>query len=490
MASGPSGQEPRRSTSGRTETSNFGVGRRESHDASTFYDRFTPPELSTDAVLGAVLDRDKIWHGDARRMDQHGNIADGSVALVVTSPPYFAGKAYEEAMGEGHIPGSYAEYLEMLYAVFSECVRKLQPGGRIAVNVANLGRKPYRSLSADVTWILQDKLQLLLRGEIIWRKAEGAGGSCAWGSFQSPTNPVLRDTTERVIVASKGRFDRAKSPAERKEEGLPHAATISVDEFLDSTLDVWNVPAESATRVGHPAPFPVALPERLIHLYTYKHDLVMDPFMGAGSTAVAAVNTSRYYVGFDTEAEYVALAERRVAEARARDSAGRRGVLDVEIPLLSQDVAEGDAGDFQSRASRDGKKAQSYARALLERCGFTEIEENVKLRGLGVSVNFRALAPTGREWFFDVSGAFSSSRPGLRRTDTLWKALGRASVIKQDYDGTPLVFLTTDRPAPRSAGARALEKAVGAGLVSMVVEMQDATDLDRLQAEAQDASFR
>ncbi len=167
----------------------------------------------------------------------------------------------------------------------------------------------------------------------------------------------------------------------------------------------------------------------------------------------------------------------------------RRGVLDVEIPPLGHEDSE-DKGDFQSRASRDGKKAQTYARELLERCGFSDIEENVKLRGLGVTVNFRAVAPTGSVWFFDVSGAFSSSRPGLRRTDTLWKALGRASVIRQVHEDTPLVFLTTDRPAPRSSGARALERMVHAGAVSMVVEMQEGTDIDRLQAEAQDPEFR
>ena len=128
---------------------------------------------------------------------------------MVTSPPYFAGKEYEEALGEGHIPASYVEYLAMLRDVFAECVDKLEPGGRIAVNIANLGRKPYRSLAADVTASSQEDLGLLLRGEIMWRKAEGASGNCAWGSFQSASNPVLRDLTERVVVASKGRFDRA-----------------------------------------------------------------------------------------------------------------------------------------------------------------------------------------------------------------------------------------------------------------------------------------
>src|SRR4029077_17932762 len=169
-----------------------------------------------------------------------------------TSPPYFAGKEYEQALGEGHIPATYLDYLQMLEAVFSDCVRTLEPGGRIAVNVANLGRKPYRSLSSDVIGILQDDLGLLLRGEIIWVKAKGAAGSTAWGSFQRPANPVLRDLTERVIVASKGRFDRALSASQREDLGLPCKASMWRDEFMEATTDVWEIPPESATRVGHP----------------------------------------------------------------------------------------------------------------------------------------------------------------------------------------------------------------------------------------------
>ena len=151
-------------------------------------------------------------------------VADGSVALVVTSPPYFAGKQYEEELEREGVPSSYLEYLELLTDVFAECVRKLEPGGRIAVNVANLGRKPYRSLSADVIRILEHDLGLLLRGELIWQKADGANGSCAWGSFRSAANPVLRDITERVIVASKGRFDRAPAPSSAPPKGCPTRA--------------------------------------------------------------------------------------------------------------------------------------------------------------------------------------------------------------------------------------------------------------------------
>jgi len=295
-----------------TATSVFGSGKRESHDSRPFYERFNPPDISTDEQVERPVAVDAVFHGDARSMSD-SQVADRSVALVVTSPPYFAGKEYETDMAEGHVPSSYVEYMEMLRDVFATCLTKLEPGGRMAINVANLGRKPYRSLSADVISLLQDDLGMLLRGEIIWQKAKGAGGSCAWGSYRSPQNPVLRDVTERVIIASKGRFDRAVKRADREARDMPHEPDIEAEEFLEATIDIWEIPSERATKVGHPAPFPVALPRRLIELYTYADDLVLDPFIGSGTTAVAAVESRRHYVGFDTESDYIALAEARIA---------------------------------------------------------------------------------------------------------------------------------------------------------------------------------
>lgn len=297
-----------------TATSEFGSGKRESHDASSFYERFVPPLVSRDERVERPVVIDRLFCADARTITQD-QVADRSVALTVTSPPYFTGKEYETDMGAGHVPSSYVEYLEMIREVLAVCATKLEPGGRMAINVANLGRKPYRSLSADLISLLQDDLGMLLRGEIVWQKARGAGGSCAWGSFRSPQNPVLRDVTERVVVASKGRFDRAIKRPERERRGLPHQATITTEEFLEATIDVWEMPSASATRVGHPAPFPLDLPRRLIELYTYRGDLVLDPFIGSGTTALAAVQTGRHYVGFDTEKDYIELAERRIAEA-------------------------------------------------------------------------------------------------------------------------------------------------------------------------------
>ncbi|HEY7583987.1 MAG TPA: site-specific DNA-methyltransferase [Acidimicrobiia bacterium] len=294
-----------------TATSSFGSGRRESHDASGFYRRFPLPAISSDDDVAPPSVVDQLFVGDARSMSEE-QVADRSVALVVTSPPYFTGKEYEEEIGEGEEPFAYRTYLEMLKDVFALCAEKLEPGGKLAINVANLGRRPYRSLAADVITILQDDLGLLLRGEIIWRKARGQSGSCAWGSFRSPANPVLRDLTERIIVASKGRFDRALSRSERQRRGLPHLATISAEEFMQATLDLWEIPSASAKRVGHPAPFPIELPGRLIELYTYAGDLVLDPFVGSGTTAVAAAKSGRHYVGFDIDPAYIALAQRRL----------------------------------------------------------------------------------------------------------------------------------------------------------------------------------
>ncbi len=304
-----------------TATPSFGSGRRENHDASAFYARFPAPQLSDDdrIKLAEGFDKPQLIHGDSRKMDR---IPDNSVALVVTSPPYFVGKVYEQAVAGRKVPESYLEYLDMLRAVFTECVRTLEPGGRMAINVANLGRKPYRSLSADVIRILQDDLGLLLRGEIIWRKAKAANGSCAWGSWRSPTNPVLRDVTERILVASKGRFDRALTPAQRREHGLPYQATIGRDQFIKATLDVWEFAAAHASRIGHPAPFPVELPARLIQMYTYEKDLVLDPFMGSGTSLLAAIQANRRAVGYDIDQSYVELARTRIETNASSSRAG------------------------------------------------------------------------------------------------------------------------------------------------------------------------
>ena len=222
-------------------------------------------------------------------------LVDNSVALMVTSPPYHAGKDYDS-------DGTFEEYLDLLTRVFTETYRVLEPGGRAVVNVANLGRRPYVPLSHLVTARMLE-IGFLMRAEVVLVKARGASGSCAWGSWQSARNPTLRDVHEYCLCFSKGRFDRVRNGE----------STIGRDDFMAATLSVWEIPAERASRVGHPAPFPIALPRRFIELYTYKGDLVLDPFMGAGSTAVAAVDTARHYVGYEIDASYIELARARLS---------------------------------------------------------------------------------------------------------------------------------------------------------------------------------
>jgi modification methylase len=431
----------RRSTTGPTKTSNFGVGRRESHDASGFYGRFEAPVLDSDArVRTPEPIAEPFVCGDARAMR---TLADGSVALVVTSPPYFAGKQYEEELERDGVPSSYLEYLELLHDVFAECVRVLEPGGRIAVNVANLGRKPYRSLAADVVHILQDRLHLLLRGEIVWQKGAGASGSCAWGSFRSASNPVLRDLTERVIVASKGRFQRSLTAEQRREQALPHESTITTDDFMALTLDVWQIPSESARRVGHPAPFPIELPERLIELYTFAGDLVLDPFMGSGSTLVAASRTHRRYVGYDLDAGYVELARARVED-------------------------EGDPITYDDARAMGSKDRCADVLAV---AGFTPDGSTARFADEVV------VDRIGNRWVIELGGSFVSWRGGLTTADAVWRTLGRAHALRGL--GERVLVLTSELPRRRTEFDLAL-RAAGPAAVFDVIDVYDDDALQRL----------
>jgi site-specific DNA-methyltransferase (adenine-specific) len=366
-------------------------------------------------------------------------------------------------------------------------VQKLEPGGRIAVNVANLGRRPYRSLSADVIGILQDDLRLLLRGEIVWMKQRGSSGSCAWGSFQRPGNPVLRDLTERVIIASKGRFERAIPAKVRARRQLPSESSMTREDFMENTLDVWEIPAESATRVGHPAPFPVELPARLIELYTYRGDLVLDPFAGSGTTALAAVRAGRHYAGYDLDESYIALAETRVEDERRR--------LELEAPdaplrvsLAAVPKLECDDEDLVARAVREGRAAKDIARLLIEAAGFTDIRPDQRQPG-GTTVSSSARDRNGKLWLFDVAGSFTSHRSGLKRTDVLWKAIGKAAVLCE-AGAAPLVVLTTDVPI-QGAGSNALRRVVGVDKpIHSVIEMLQPSALEQLRALSEGSSPR
>ena len=468
-----------------TSTSAFGVSKREGHDASDFYSRFTPPDLSdrdqvntNDAIESSVC-----FTGSSIEMHQ---LADDSVALVVTSPPYFVGKEYELAVtgedeGTRSVPTSYLDYLELLRDVFAECVRVLEPGGRIAVNVANLGRKPYRSLSADVIRILQDDLGLLLRGEVIWAKSKASSGSCAWGSFAKATNPVLRDNTERVIIASKGRFSRARTSGQRKSAGIPHASTLTNDEFIDVTRDIWEIDAESATRVGHPAPFPVDLPRRLIDLYTFVGDTVVDPFAGSGSTLVAAVRTGRIGVGYDLDHAYVELATARLADETARTERIQSAmVTDDQTGLTDHERRD----LFYEKALEEGKKISDIAERVLGELGFKIESRKPSVRGIGLDYDFIVSSTDGEQvWYIDIAGSFTSAKSGLERSEGVWRVLGRLSALRSIEPDARVIVLTPNLPRKTSPSAKAL-RAVGPTELFDAVELFDPAGQTRLGAYA------
>lgn len=293
-----------------SKTSSFGTTSRISHDSSQYYNSRLYSDLQVDNSSLPVPDNtypieyeNSIILGNSENMKE---IPDNSLHLMVTSPPYNVTKEYDEDL-------SFEEYLHLLRNVFLETYRVLVYGGRACINVANLGRKPYIPLSDYISQMMID-IGYLMRGEIIWNKVAGAGVSMAWGSWQSASNPVLRDTHEYILIFSKGSFSRKK--VDGKED------TITKDQFMEWTKSVWTMNPESAKKVGHPAPFPIELPYRLIQLYTYKNDIILDPFMGSGSTAIAALKSDRKYVGYDTNAEYIKLAEERIAPYKLQLSLG------------------------------------------------------------------------------------------------------------------------------------------------------------------------
>jgi len=294
-----------------SKTSSFGTTPRIGHDSTQYYNSKLYADVPGEAISPPVPDNpfppeleNTLLIGSAESMQE---IPANSLHLMVTSPPYNVTKEYDQDL-------SLREYLQLLRNVFAETYRVLVYGGRACVNVANLGRKPYIPLSDYVSQIMIE-LGFLMRGEIIWYKGAGAGVSMAWGSWQSASNPVLRDTHEYILIFSKGAFARKKSGD--KED------TITREQFMEWTRSVWTMNPESAKKVGHPAPFPVELPYRLVQLYTYKGEVVLDPFMGSGSTAIAALKSDRKYIGYEVDPEYIRLAEKRLAAYKLQLSSDR-----------------------------------------------------------------------------------------------------------------------------------------------------------------------
>ncbi len=281
-----------------TETSSFGTSGRISHNSDRFYGSRLYEGLRGEQGRQAAENEippeavNRLFCKSSERMDE---LPDNSVHLMVTSPPYNASKEYDEDL-------NLEEYLEMLGRVWKETYRVLAPGGRACINVANLGRKPYIPLHSYIIEQMGET-GFLMRGEIIWNKASSSSPSTAWGSWRSASNPVLRDVHEYILIFSKDTF-------RRKRDGK--LSMIQREEFLEWTKSVWFFPAVSAKKVGHPAPFPEELPHRLIQLFTFREDVVLDPFAGSGTTCLAAIKDERRYVGYDNNDAYILLAQKRL----------------------------------------------------------------------------------------------------------------------------------------------------------------------------------
>jgi modification methylase len=282
----------------KTESSSFGTKGRISHDSTKFYNSKLYRSMN-DTKIEKVEDNElptefinQIILGSAENMRE---IPDNSVHLMITSPPYNVSKEYDEDL-------TLSEYLMLLENSLKETYRVLVNGGRACINVANVGRKPYIPLSDNISKVMIE-IGFKMRGEIIWNKAAGAGISTAWGSWQSATNPSLRDVHEYILVFSKGDYKREKGSKSN---------SITKEQFIDWTKSIWTFNSESAKKIGHPAPFPEELPYRLIQLYSFQGDIVLDPFMGSGTTAVSALKSDRYFVGYENSQEYINLANRRI----------------------------------------------------------------------------------------------------------------------------------------------------------------------------------
>lgn len=289
-----------------TKTSSFGTKGRVAHDSSKFYNSKLYKEIKNNNsdIIVNEFPNELLNTIIASSCENMKDIPNNSLHLMITSPPYNVSKEYDNDL-------SLEEYLNLLKNCFTETYRVLVDGGRACINIANIGRKPYIPLSDYVSKIMIE-IGFNMRGEIIWNKSAGAGISTAWGSFQSASNPILRDVHEYILIFSKGNYKRERD----KEEKELRKDNITKEEFIEWTKSVWTMNTESAKRIGHPAPFPEELPNRLIKLFSFTNDIVIDPFMGSGTTAIAAIKNNRNFVGYEINEKYINLANNRISNLK------------------------------------------------------------------------------------------------------------------------------------------------------------------------------
>lgn len=244
----------------------------------------------------------KIIVGDSEEVLK--KLPDNCIDLIFTSPPYNFGLDYET-----HKDGiNWNEYFDKLFRIFRECIRVLKYGGRIIVNVQPLFSDYIPIHHIISNFFMENKL--IWKGEILWEKHNYNCKYTAWGSWKSPSNPYLKYTWEFLEVFSKGTL---------KHYGKKENADITADEFKKWVYAKWDIaPEYNMKKYGHPAMFPEELAERVIKLFSFRGDTVLDPFNGVGTTCVVAKKLRRKYIGIDISEEYCKKAEERLRSIQVR----------------------------------------------------------------------------------------------------------------------------------------------------------------------------
>ncbi|MCK9631138.1 MAG: site-specific DNA-methyltransferase [Methanoregula sp.] len=254
--------------------------------------------LHTDEPSGIRPFINRIICGDAQ--EALIRIPDRSIDLIITSPPYNFGHSYaQDSQDDTH---EWNEYFGKLLRVWRECERVLKPGGRMAVNV-----QPLFSDYVPTHHIISQQLSglgLLWRAELLWEKNNYNAKYTAWGSWKSPSMPYIKYTWEYIEI-----FDKES----HKKAGRREDIDITAGEFKEWVLGRWSFPPETRMKdYDHPAMFPEELPRRLMKLFSYKNDLVLDPFNGAGTTSLVAWKLGRRFIGIDISAQYSDMAMARL----------------------------------------------------------------------------------------------------------------------------------------------------------------------------------
>jgi DNA modification methylase len=230
-------------------------------------------------------------------------IPDRSIDLIITSPPYNFGHSYaQDPHDDTH---EWNIYFEQLLTVWRECERVLKTGGRMAVNI-----QPLFSDYVPTHHVISQQLAslgLLWKAEFLWEKNNYNAKYTAWGSWKSPSMPYIKYTWEFIEV-----FDKAT----HKKAGRCEDIDITADEFKEWVRGKWSFPPEMRMKdYSHPAMFPEELPRRLMKLFSYKNDIVLDPFNGAGTTTLVAWKLHRRFIGIDVSQQYCDMALQRLVIA-------------------------------------------------------------------------------------------------------------------------------------------------------------------------------